>query len=285
MLRGDRLTATLQIQRSRAIPAFIFAIIGAAFCAGNAMGYLETLCFTEGCRLSQDIKLFSLSLWWYGAGCLAVMGLLAILKQTRIAFLLSAAALAGDVIFLSWLALAAPCFTCMLGGFFFLAVFFALFRAYMPSGRWPKVLAALWFFALSPNLFFTLQEAAPPWAIYGQPDAPIQVYFAPTCPACHRTMNYFMRDVGRGVAVFPIARNETDRRKIIVMQQALDKGVRFQDAYMMSQAKDLPADNPGVADDWKLSLRLWRNKIALIRSGVKSIPLVIMQGGPAGGGQ
>lgn len=279
------MNGSLRIRKSRTVPALILTLAGLAFFAANALGWLETLCFTEGCRLTQDVKLFGLSLWWYGAGCLAVIGLLVVLKQRRIAFLLGAVALAGDVFFLSWLALAAPCFTCMLGGLFFLVVFFALYRARMPQSRWPKILAVLWFFALSPNLFFTLHEAAPPWPLYGPSTAPIQVFFSPTCPACHRTMNYFMPDIGKGVAVFPISRNETDRRKILIMLQALEKGVGFRDAYMLSLTRDLPEGKQGMADGWKLSWRLWRNKIALIRSGVTSIPVVIMQGGPAGGGQ
>jgi hypothetical protein len=233
--------------------------------------------------MTLDMKPFGLSLWWYGAGCFAIIGLLAVLKRTREAFVLSAVALAADVFFLAWLGMAAPCFTCMLGGFFFLAVFFALFRASMPQVRWPKVLAALWFFALAPNLFFMFHEAAPPWPMDGPSNAPVQVYFSPTCPACGRTMEYFMPDIGKSVAVYPISRNEDDRQKILVMVQALEKGARFRDAYMLSKARDLPTGKQGLTDKWKLDWKLWRNKVALIRSGISTIPAVILHGGPAGG--
>ena len=272
-------------KRNNITLALILALAGLAFCAANAMEWLETLCFTEGCRLTQDAKLLGLSLWWYGAGCFAAIGILAIVKQFRLAFLLSSIALAADIFFLAWLALAAPCFSCILGGFFFLAVFFALYRIGSPLNQWPKILAVLWFLVLSPSVFSTLQEAAPPWPLFGNPSAPIKVFFAPTCPACHRTLEYFMPDIGGGVAVYPISRNEADYKKILVMRQALEKGSRFQDAYMISQAKEEPDKKPGTVERWRLNWRLWRNKVFLIRSGVKSIPTVIMQGGPVGGRQ
>lgn len=276
---------TPKIIKSNSLPALILILAGLVFCVANALGWLETLCFTEGCRLTQNVKLLGLSLWWYGAGCLAVIGVLTVLKRVRLAFLVSAVALAADVFFLTWLALAAPCFNCMVGGLFFISVFFALFRMFMPPGRWAKVLVALWFFALAPNLFFTLQGASPPWPLYGSPNAPIRVFFAPTCPACHQTLQYFLPDIGKSVAVFPISRNETERKEILFMLQALKKGVDFRDAFVSSQGKKLPDIDLGLIESWKLTWRLWRNRIALTRYGTKNIPVVIMQGWPGGGRQ
>lgn len=257
------------------------AAAGALFCAVAGLGGAESLCLTEGCSLYKDVVLAGLSLWWYGAACFALVAGLALTGLNGWAFALSLAGLLGDCPLLLWMAASAPCLNCLLAGaFFFLTLLALLPAASGPKARKTAIAAvALWLFLFSPNLFEVGRELLAPWPIHGAADAPVKLFYSPSCPAC-REAHADMLKRGRDVAFFPIAEDAKDLAALARLESALAQGKNYAEAYQ--EAQDALSGGPagGLAASLGLQARLWRNRLALARMSVSTIPATIIQGYP-----
>lgn len=258
------------------------ALVGAVFCAVSALGGADILCFTDGCALYEDVKLFKISLWWWGCAALLGIAFLGLIKQRRPAFIAASLALLIDIFLLAWMAVTLPCFNCLIGGLFFFLTFIGL----MPStqtGR-PKsalALAAVWLFMLSPNIFNTALQWKDPWPIYGNESAPVKIYFSPTCPACRTAIAHVLRNFPNSVALYPVAKNKTDLEKIEIMVQLMKKGEKFANAYQLvarTAPENIRINHLDFYEKQLLRARLFLNKTALYRTGENVIPLTINRG-------
>ena len=258
----------------------IIALLGAGLCAASALGRTEAVCFTDGCALFQDYAFFGVSLWWWGTVGFLAIALPALFGQTKFAFFVACLALIVDLGLLVWMALSAPCATCLLAALFFLGAFLALLPSPGSGRQAAKVLALVWALAFSPNLFAAAQEPLSPWPLYGTADAPMRVFFSPNCPACRDTVADTLR-YGENAALFPVAESDKDMEDIERLAAALAKGQDFAKAFAALAAPGgLPAEELGMVDNLHLRLRLSRNRVALLRAGADRVPFSMVSGRP-----
>jgi hypothetical protein len=262
------------------------AALGLIFCALNAAG-AELLCVTSGCGIYAGYTLGGLSINILGAAGFGVILLLALLASRRSLFrwLLFAALISGlliDTLFLFWQILYWPCTNCL-----FVALLLALCvlgtLKVFPSFRSKVVHLALllWFATFVPVAATAGKEILlQPWPAVGPADAPVAVYFSPTCPACEKAVQEILDlpDLAGQVAFYPVAKNAEDLGRLARM---LEHEGEADLLALFSLAEGAPAE-PGLALRWKLA----RNKMALARLGADTVPLVLtprlVQTAPAG---
>lgn len=257
----------------------IVACVGLGFTLIMALGLGEGLCVTAGCSLHHETGFLGLSFWWWGAAAFAVVGGLAAAGRTRDAFRLALALVALDVLFMLWMALTATCFSCMLAGGL-LALLLPAIRPMSVKGRRVMLLLLMvWGLAFTPNLFASIREMVGPWPVIKAQDTRVEVYFSPSCEVCQLVLFDVLRDGWAGHATFyPVAKNETDVAKIRTLREDLAHNATLGEAFesMLDESPRLSA--PGLFTGLGLRLGLARNKLALYRHGVESVPLILIQG-------
>ncbi|MEW5724108.1 MAG: hypothetical protein AB1896_13445 [Thermodesulfobacteriota bacterium] len=271
--------------RNRNLYATGLAGIGMVFCAASGLGLGQDFCITPGCTLTKEVAFLGLSLWWWGAGAFLVVAVLAVLGRGPEAYWAGFAALAADAGLLLWMALTAPCLTCLFAGFLFLFLFYSLCRIGGKNRTAARVLTAIWFFVLAPNFFGVVVEMVDPWPIYGRHPAVFRVYFSPTCPACRNTVFYLRPRLKASspVAFYPVARTPQDLGKIRYMVKRQKEGLDFFSAYAESTQAAGVETKLGMLEEIRLRLRLHRNKIAFWRTGMDAFPVLVRMGSPAVG--
>ena len=252
------------------------ALLGLALCLLNAVG-ADLFCLTVGCNLYAGYSLFGLSFFAYGAIAFAVISLLAAIvgKMPRALPLLGGIILAGlalDLLFLGWQLLYWPCSSCLVVALLLGGTAAGFCRSYPHLCRrlFKGVLLA-WLVLLLPAAIATGKEVfLAPWALYGPTDASVRVFFSPTCPACATEVNKLLQssEVSR-MAFYPIAKNDRDLRLLATL---LQEGI--------TQPADLeklfsPALQEAAAPSLRQRWRLARNKMALARHGVQTIPFIL----------
>jgi hypothetical protein len=116
-----------------------------------------------------------------------------------------------------------------------------------------------------------------PWPVYGNPDAPVKVFFSPSCPACRVEIAKLLlsgaAEPGH-VAFFPVALNDEDFHRINLFQHVLDYTWNIDRAFQYCWSG---SDQVKVGwQKWlEVKLGLARNKLILARMGFRKIPLVI----------
>ncbi len=260
----------------RALPAGI-ALGGAIFCIAAALGGADKFCLTQGCTLYQDVNLLGISLWWWGSGAFGFLTLLTVVGAFRASFWAAFAALAVDCVFVAWMAVSVPCINCLIAGLLFLGVFLALAVCTNMLRKPAIVLACIWLFLFSPNLFAVGHELAGPWAIRGSNAAPLHLFLSPSCPACREAVTRLTANGESNLAFFPVAENEQDFVTILRLERELAMGGPFAKAFAASLEKTEQV-TAGTLERISLRLRLFRNELALGRMGAKRIPVIVSHG-------
>lgn len=246
--------------------------LGAAFCLVS-LGEGHPLCATAGCELYSNYKLLGFSL--YGWGLLG-FGLLAILagpgckpqlKQPLYSVL--CLALTIDIVLLGYQALLWPCSSCL-----FVAALVGLAAI---AGYWVypycrtctyRVLTGAWLILFTVVAVSMVKEVAlRPWVMYGAENAPVQIYFSPTCQACQSVaLQLLDGSDGDKVAFIPVAKSQEDTRRISVVVQL---GLNGPQAVRQLFQENLEGEGRGVG--WALL----RNKVAMARMGITRVPTII----------
>lgn len=251
------------------------AALGLIFCTLNAAG-AELLCVSSGCGIYAGYTLGGLSINILGAAGFGVILLLGLLASRRPLFrwLLFAVLISGlliDALFLFWQILYWPCTSCLVVALLLALSVLGALKAFPPFRTTAVHLALLlWFAAFVPVAAAAGKEILlQPWPAVGPADAPVAVYFSPTCPACEKTVREILAlpDLAGQVAFFPIAKNTEDLGRLArILEPAGEADLKA----LFSLADGAPAE-PGLALRWKLA----RNKMALARLGADSVPLVL----------
>jgi hypothetical protein len=250
------------------------ALAGVLWCVTQAVGYGQEMCVTQGCALHEGTTVFGLSLWWWGAGAFAGLGVLGLTGKnawTRFAALLC---LAADIVFFAIMALTAPCLTCLAAGGLFLLVLLAASRPVGASGRLVRGVVLAWFLALTPNLFAVAQELAAPWPAAGPETAAVRLFFSPTCPACRDAVAVLSRLEKPVIGFFPIAGTEEDVRLIARTLEGMRSGLSLPEA--LARSGDGEPAEVGLSLRW----RLLRNKVAYLRGRPDGVPHLQINGWP-----
>ena len=257
----------------------IIAISGLIFCIAAQLGGADGLCVTQGCNLYKDVALFGFSLWWWGAGTFAILALTMLFGAGWLAFWGAFLALAGDCVFVAWMAASAPCVNCMIVGLIFLGLLLSLAVYTNSMGKAPITLACIWLILFSPNVFALGSEMIGPWAIRGSEQAPVRLYFSPSCQACREAVKRLTANGESNIAFFPIAENEADQDTLLALDQELSKGGPFAKAFNhVLNTPQSPQPHTTRMDRIRFRLRLFRNKLSLLRMGAKRIPVIVSYG-------
>lgn len=251
------------------------ALLGLIFCTLNAFG-AELLCISSGCGIYAGYTLFGLSIHILGAVAFGAILLFALLARKRpfFRFLLLTTLLAGlliDTLFLIWQILYWPCTSCLVVALL-LALCVLGARKAFPTFRTytARLVLILWFVAFVPVSVAAGKEFfLKPWPAMGPPDAPVAVYFSPTCAACEKTIReiFQLPAVAEQVAFYPIAKNEEDLQRLARLPESAVEA----DLLSLFSAENGSPVEAGLA----LRLKLARNKMALARLGADRVPLVV----------
>ena len=254
----------------------ISALLGLALCLFSAAG-VEFFCVTDGCAIYAGLSLFGVSFYSIGAAGFAAILILALVagKKERARSLLFWTILAGlllDMVLLAWQLLYWPCSTCLVVALL-LAGTGVGFRLRFPRWhRWLLKGALLgWLVLLIPSAVAVGKEVlVTPWPIYGSPDADIQVYFSPTCPACSSEVEKLLKsDELKRMVFYPVAKDERDARLVATL---LQQGVaEARDLLTLFAIEPDPSIQPSAGLRWQLA----RNKMLLARYGARTIPFIV----------
>jgi len=273
----------MKIYRPDRAKMFLLAcsFLGGLYCLLNAAG-AELFCGTRGCELYAGYGLFGLSFYIYGfAGFLGIFLLTLWYPRRGAHLLLSVAvglALFFDTLFLIYQSLLWPCSSCQVVALLIgLTAFFAVFGLKVPGRKLLIGIGLLWsVFFLFVGLAVVKEVAFAPWPIYGSPDAPVKVYFSPTCPACEEAARKILNDpqAATETAFYPIAKNTTDEARLARLLRQPGGSVKIAGILgLFEQEPDHPAN---------LSARekflLFCNKMALARSDAIRVPLIVSPG-------
>jgi len=250
------------------------ALAGLILCVAQVLGYAEALCVTDGCALHENTALLGLSLWWWGAGAFAGLGGLALFGGAGLAARAGLLCLAADTAFVAFMALTAPCLTCLAAGLLFLLYFWAITRRAGGFDRLSLAVVLAWGLAFSPNLFSLAREAMQPWAMVGSDTAAVRLFFSPDCPACRDGVTALSRLGKPFIGFFPIAGTEEEVGKVTRAMAGLAAGLSLPEALAKSEE-----DGPAPADLW-LRWRLLRNRIAYLGGRPDGVPHLQINGWP-----
>jgi hypothetical protein len=251
------------------------AVLGLIFCGLNAAG-AELLCLSSGCGIYAGYSLAGFSIHALGAAGFGVLLLCTLLARQRplFRFLLFTALVAGlliDTLFLVWQILYWPCTSCLVAALLLALCVLGALKAFPPfRSRAVHLALLLWFAAFVPVAAAAGKEVLlQPWSVLGPANAPVAVYFSPTCPACEKTVQEILAlpELKGQVAFYPIAKNEEDLRRlarVMGTEGEVDLGILF-----------APTDGKGAELTSAQRWRLARNKMALARLGADTVPLVL----------
>lgn len=283
-------------RRTIAILPLIASLVGLSFCLWIALApTLETNaadCAATGCTLYKDISIAGISLWHIGAVAFAGLSFCAIRGYANIAYIASACMLAGDVVLLALMAFTAPCTNCLIVAALF-AVTFWLFRgedefqnttSFVSNQNTTgpsdcSYLLCVWTLFFFANCLAAVNERMEPWIIHGPDNAPMRIYFSPSCPSCREAIRTYATS-GTSIAFLPVAEDDADIYAIATLQEELEQGKNFFPAFRYATnesnvKKELP---------WGTYLHLqWqvlRNKVRFYASGSTTLPLIQMHGMP-----
>lgn len=252
----------------------LLSAMGAALCLLNASG-AKLFCVTQGCHIYSGYGFLGVSFYVLGlAGFLLVLVLTLLYPRFGTPFWLPAAlalALALEVLFLFYQFLFWPCVSCLIVGI--LVVLAALFAVALMRIR-GRIL--LWTLSALSFIFFiyvslsAVKEAVfKPWAVAGNPDAPVKVYFSPVCPACRETVIRILENppLATQTAFFPVAKNAQDEARIATFLQGKSGELPLSEIFNEASAEARLT----AAQKWRLQV----NKMALARMGTATVPVVI----------
>lgn len=252
------------------------ALLGLLLCLFNASG-AEIFCLTKGCAIYDGYTLFGLSFYLLGAAGFGVILVLALFsaRSGLARFLLYwtiLLALILDMVLLAWQLLYWSCSSCLVVALLLGACAAGYSFRFRRSRHWLLKGALLgWLILLLPSAAAVGKEVLlSPWMIVGSPEAEIQVFFSPTCPACSTEIAKLLKSPDlEGTAFYPVAKNERD---VLLVATLLQQGLTGpQDLLKLFSLEPDPALEPAFELRWRLA----RNKMILAGHGAQVIPFIL----------
>lgn len=251
----------------------LLAALGAALCLLNASG-AKLFCVTKGCHIYSGYGLFGISFYVFGlVGFLLIMLLALLHPRLGTPFWLPAVlalALALEILFLVYQFLFWPCVSCLVVGILIVLAAISAVLLMPVRGRillW--TLSGLWTVLFIYVGLAAFKEAAfRPWAIAGNPEAPVKIFFSPVCPACREAVTRVLKDpaLSSQTAFFPVAKNSTDEARIAAFLRQKGQALPITSLFEESPA----GARLTAGQKWRLQV----NKMALARMGAATVPFV-----------
>lgn len=255
----------------------ILAALGAAFCLYASSAHGLRLCLTAGCQLNRNFTLFGVSAWYWGAAAFCAFSIAALLHGRKAAAVLAALFLGADCVFLLLMALTLPCLPCLGAAIFFLLIFLSCRSAFARLSC-KSLLPGLWTLLFLSNLLLLAREELSPAPLHGPKDAPVKLYFSPSCPACREALRVYALPIRKEtVALYPVAEQTSDLNVIAAFSSEMAKGAPA------AEALDYALDHPVSLPDFsvaaiRLSWQTRANQAVVLAHGGGKIPFILQSG-------
>lgn len=269
------------------IGRFLFPALGALFCVLNGLG-MEIACLTTGCSVYADYSFLGLSFYVWGAMAFGSAVVLAGLDRLRPGLYLAWMTLLvlADVGFLAWQTVFMPCSSCLVvAALLALGLLSGLFHPAAPGGarlrRSARAVLVAWLLLFVIDATDAVREQFRPWPIHGDPEtAQYEIWFSLTCPNCRETLQtiLYTPEMADLVALYPVAKDDTDIDKFDLLYCGLNTDVALDDALDRSwDAEECDADDVDLTrwEQTVLRLRLAWNKALLVRKGHTAVPVLV----------
>jgi hypothetical protein len=244
------------------------SVAGLLLCLGSIFGLTHGLCVTDGCQVYRGFGFLGLSLHVYGAVAFGVAFVLSIFSRTLYRRFLTVC-LWAEIILLAYQVAYLPCSECLVVGLIWGMLALLEMRESIPVKIWSTVFLVA--------LVLMGKEMLRPWPVYGNSDAPVKVFFSPSCPACRTEIAKLLvagATEPSHVAFFPVALSDEDFHRVNLFQHVLDNTWNIDRAFQSCWS-----GNDQVKVGWQrwleVRLGLARNELILARMGFRKIPLVI----------
>lgn len=267
---------------------FIAGIIGLVFCVFMLLGFSEPLCITSGCTLLDTMRVGGISLWWFGAVAFFILTILCVMPYDALALFAVRFVLTVDAFLLLVMLFAVPCFPCLIAALIFAVVFFSVrltvFSRRRVCGRSPLLL--VWVVLFFANVFPLFMQFTGVWNISGPQDAPVRVFFSPSCPVCREALAEGAK-LPYGVAAYiPVAEGLDDVPVLVRMRALLadDPYLPVLDAMNAAQAESATGLWSSVSwlEAARTGYQALRNRAYAMSAGATKLPFFIMDGKPQG---
>lgn len=251
---------------------------GGLYCLSRVLGS-DLFCGTRGCEIYAGYGLFGISFYLYGfVGFLGIFLLTLYVDYRYVRPLLALTlglALLIDTLFLIYQTLLWPCSSCQVVALLIgICAFSGVQVLKLPGRKLLMALGVLWcLFFITVGVAVVKEVAFKPWALYGSSEAPVKIYFSPTCPACEKVVRKILDDgrMADQTGLYPIAKNREDAARLA---RVLEPGVDLVDATIVL-GLFAPASQDAPALSSRNRLRLLSNKMALARYDVSRVPLIL----------
>ena len=258
------------------------AIIGVAYCLFVYLDVGESACITAGCSLYKSFNIAGISMWIFGIIAFVSLALLMAAGAYAVSLCLARLFLVADCFLMLVMASTSPCLSCLGVAFLFAVTYFALRHAKPSSEKRSSRLLFVWSLLFVSNLVLSAREILPPEPIYGPRDAPVHIYFSPSCAHCLEAMDAYNLPDGQ-VAYFATAHTEEDFNVLAALNQRLKSGHR-----MPGALKDVLAASSSLPEfswNWEnlcLGWQIWRNKATVFERNGGLVPYITFTGMAAG---
>ncbi|MDR1243157.1 MAG: hypothetical protein LBM00_10330 [Deltaproteobacteria bacterium] len=274
--------------RSANIPVFglLFSLLGLAWSVFFTVGIgTDAVCVTSGCAVVENERIAGISPWWVADALFFLMALFAVLRLRVAAHFIAALFLAGDCVFLALMLFLAPCASCLVLALLLFCAF--VFLSAKNAGFLVKTrrffhvaLSLIWLFLFVMNLGPVVGDVAGSKLLYGSPEAEIDLYFSPTCPACLEALRFFAESAN----FYAVAENDEDIAILADLTRRLTEGQSLEGA--MESISSMRATGtyaaPALTLMQELPLRfaVMRNKAGISRLGFTTVPVILFRGLP-----
>ncbi len=263
------------------------AIIGVAYCLFVYLGVGESVCITAGCSLYKSFNIAGISMWIFGIIAFVCLALLMAAGAYAVSLCMARLFLVADCFLMLVMASTSPCLSCLGVALLFAIIYFALRHAKSSSDKGSSRLLLVWSLLFVSNLVLSAREMLPPEPIYGPREAPVHIYFSPSCTHCLEAMEAYNLPDGQ-VAYFATDHTEEDLAVLAALNQKLKSGYRMPGALKEVLANS--SNLPGFSWNWeniRLRWQLWRNKATVFERNGGLVPYITFTGmasGPSSGG-
>lgn len=252
---------------SRSASAMLL-VAGLVFCLGSTFGITKALCVTEGCKIYQNYSILGLSFHVWGAAAFGTALVLLVRRSAYYRWFIYFC-LWAEITLLAYQIIYLPCSECLLVGLLWGLLAFIEIRKQLSLMVWSGLFLAA--------LVLMAKELIVPWPVYGNMEAPVKIFFSPTCEACRDEIGKLLAS-GRiswdQVALCPVALNDTDCERVYSMKCVFDRTLNLDQAFQVCWSGDAQ-----ISLNWQEWLRfkyfLIKNRLYLARLGTEKIPVVI----------
>lgn len=261
------------------LPAAL-AFLGSAYCLLVYLGFGEELCITAGCSLYKGVQIAGISMWIIGLAAFLLLLLTLATGFANLATFLIVLFLLGDCCLLFLMALTSSCLSCLGVALIFALIYVGLRSQMTPQAKGgSSKLLLIWAILFAFNLVSTAKELLPPEPMAGEANAPVHLYFSPSCPSCLEMLQKLPKDSAM-TAYYPVSKSEEDVATFTAVQLELEQGLSMPEAVTKVLNDPNRPQKISFLENLPLRWKMLRNKAVIMIYGSGSVPFTTIKGAP-----